>query len=103
VWLRFAALVGGTEIGLGEEDRNQYVGGGDGGVLVEEGLVGVPVGWGTAKLEHRFASFWDGSIGVAFWDGSIGVAVGCTFGYLVGLGKGVRVGVLKVAVSERGL
>ena len=56
----------------------------DGGVLVVEKLVG------TAKLEHRFASSWE-------------VAVGCTVGYLVGLGKGVRVGVLKVAVSERGL
>ena len=61
----------------------------DGGVLVVEKLVGA-MGLGTAKLEHRFASSWE-------------VAVGCTVGYLVGLGKGVRVGVFKVAVSERGL
>ena len=61
----------------------------DEGVWVVEKLVGA-MGWGTAKLEHRFASSWE-------------VAVGCTVVCLVRLGKRVRVGVLKVAVSERGL
>ena len=45
--------------------------------------------------EQWCASCWD-----VWLDGA---AVGCTVGCLVGLGKGVRVGVLKVAVSERGL